>query len=740
MTQMIRLEYIIEELRSYMPDADFDMIWKAYAFAAKCHKGQKRVSGEPYLSHPLEVANILTQMKLGHVSVSVGLLHDTVEDYDTTVEEIEELFGDEVAHIVDGVTKLSLLQFSSKEEQQAENFRKMILAMSKDLRVILIKLADRTHNMRTLNFLRPEKQRAIAQETLDIYAPLANRLGIGWIKTELENNAFKYLWPKDYYEIRKKVKEVEGKRDEYIKQIVDDVKEYLSAEGFKVEVAGRPKNYYSIFSKIYRQGISFDEVLDLMGIRIITQTKEECYTILGHLHTKYKPIPGKLDDYIALPKANMYQSLHTTTVGPEGKPVEFQIRTRAMHAVSEEGIAAHWRYKDGVTKERKHDDQIIWLRRLMDWQQDVKDPREFLEFVKIDLFPDEVYVFTPQQDVKALPQGATPIDFAYAVHTDVGHHCIGAKVNGKLSSLRQELKNGDIVEVLTSVQSHPNRDWLKFVKTSKARTKISHYIHQAERERGLELGKELFEKELTRLGLETKKYMTEEMLLPHAQSHGYMSLDSMYIAIGLGKVKVSQILAKVAPRETASAYKKKMSLAGTIKKLITKPLEKAQTSGVRIQGMDDLLIRFAQCCNPVPGDEIRGFISRGRGLIVHTVDCPNAVAIGLRSERSVDVEWDIKEKEKEKRLVMVKVNTENKPGILSRVSGIIAEHGSNISEASVRADEGSHGNLYITLDVFDLAQLRRLMEAIDKLPGVKSVERIKDRSAFQLTRAPKKSN
>ncbi len=734
---MIRPEFIIEELRKYMPDADFDMVWKAYAFAARCHKGQKRVSGEPYLSHPLEVAHILTQMKLGYISISVGLLHDTVEDGDTTIEDITDLFGEEASHLVGGVTKISLLKFSSKEEQQAENVRKMILAMSKDIRVILIKLADRIHNMRTLHYLKPAKQKSIARETLDIYAPLANRLGIGWIKTELENNVFKYLWPKEYYDIKKQVEAVEAKREKYLNEIVEKVDQTLKKEGLNVEVHGRPKHYYSIFSKMRRQGIGFDEVFDLMGVRIITNSKQECYTVLGLVHSMYKPIPGNLDDYIALPKANMYQSLHTTIVGPNGKPVEFQIRSQAMHLINEEGIAAHWRYKEGVSKEGKGDEQIVWLRRLLDWQKDVKDPREFLEFVKIDLFPDEVYVFTPQQEVKAFQRGATPIDFAYAIHTDLGDHCVGAKINGKLASLRQELKNGDIVEVLSSQNQHPSRDWLKFVKTSKARTKIGSFVRQAEKKRALALGREYLEKELAKLGVDVKQTMADNKLLPHAQAAGYMSLDSFFVALGLGKLKISHILAKLAPREMELAYKKKTTIASAIKKFISRPAKNAPSYGVRIQGMDDMLIRFAQCCNPVPGDDIRGFISRGRGLVVHSADCPNTLGLGADSDRSVDVEWDIKEKEKH--LVMIAVKSRDKPGMLSRITGAIAEFESNITEATVRTNEDNTGSIYLTMEVYDLKQLQGLMNSIMKLPDVVSVERIKDRLAFKAANVSKKA-
>ncbi|VAX19100.1 Guanosine-3',5'-bis(diphosphate) 3'-pyrophosphohydrolase / GTP pyrophosphokinase, (p)ppGpp synthetase II [hydrothermal vent metagenome] len=734
---MIRPEFIIEELRRNMPEANIEMVWRAYAFSARMHKGQKRVSGEPYLNHPLEVANILAHMKLGHVSIAVALLHDTVEDTGVTTEDIKKLFGEEVMQLVDGVTKISQLKFSSKEEHQAENFRKMILAMSKDIRVILVKLADRIHNMRTLHYLSPEKQKAIAGETLEIYAPLANRLGMGWIKTELENNSFKYLHPKDYQKIKNEVEADESEREAYIGEIVAEVKERLKQEGYDVEVQGRPKHLYSIFSKMRRQGIDFKEVLDLMGIRIITNLKQECYAILGLLHNIYKPIPGKLDDYIALPKENMYQSLHTTIVGPKGRAVEFQIRSRAMDLVSEEGIAAHWRYKEGSVTEGKHDEEIVWLRRLLDWQQEVKNPKKFLEFVKIDLFSDEVYVFTPNQEVKALPKGSTPIDFAYAVHTDIGSHCIGAKINGKLASLRQELNSGDIVEALTSQQAHPSRDWLKIVKTSKARTKISSYINQAEKNRALELGREFLEKELVKLGVDPKSRITESVIMPHAQASGYTSVDSLFVALGLGKMKMAPLLAKLAPKETVIANKKKTFIRSAFKKLISRSSQKEKFPGVRIQNMNDLLIRFAQCCNPVPGDSIKGFVSRGRGLVIHTVDCPNAVGMGVDSERSVDVEWDVKKKGKH--LVMLAVKSKDKPGMLSQVTGIIADSGSNITEATVKVGDKSKGQIYVTFEVADLTQLQKLMNSLMRLPGVISVERIKDRRSFKPARLPKKA-
>ncbi|MBF0633790.1 MAG: bifunctional (p)ppGpp synthetase/guanosine-3',5'-bis(diphosphate) 3'-pyrophosphohydrolase [Nitrospinae bacterium] len=729
---MIRPEFIVEELRKNFPGADLDIIWRAYAFAARCHKGQKRVSGEPYLNHPLEVSNILAKMKLDGVSVTAGLLHDTLEDTFATPDEIRDLFGEETLQLVDGVTKLSRIESAAmdKEARQAENVRKMIMAMSKDIRVILIKLADRLHNLRTLDYLKPENQKRIAQETMDIYTPLANRLGIGWIKSEMENSCFKYLWPNEYSEIKHKVELVEAEREKYIDQIVSDVQERLTKEGVGAEVTGRPKHFFSIFSKMKRQKITFEEVFDLMGARVITNTDPECYAALGLIHSMYKPIPGKLKDYIALPKGNLYQSLHTTIVGAGGKPVEIQIRSRRMHAICEQGIAAHWKYKEGSGKDKKLDDQVQWLRRLMEWQQEVADPREFLEKVKIDLFPDEVYVFTPKQDVRPFPRGSTPIDFAYAIHTNIGDHIIGAKINGKLTPLRQELRNGDIVEILTSQSQRPSRDWLKFVVTAKARTKITAYLRQMEKQRAYALGKELMEKEMARHGVGSHSYMEDVHLLPAAQAVGYTSAESMLVAIGMGKLKLSAALAKILPKE-ALADREKRADADALKKIEEKPQKASKNAGVKIQDMDDMLIKFAHCCNPVPGDAIRGFISRGKGLVVHTADCPNALNLGLDSERFVEVEWDIKSAGKHQ--VTISVVTEDKPGMLANVSAAIADNGSNITEASIAADQSNRGYIHLTIEIADLGQLRKIMGAVMRQPGVISVERVRDKNALRTS-------
>jgi GTP pyrophosphokinase len=729
---MIRPEFIIEELRKNFPGADLDMVWRAYAFAAQCHRGQKRSSGEPYLNHPLAVAHNLAQMKLGHVSVSVGLLHDTIEDTLATPEQIRDMFGEEVWAIVDGVTKISRIEASTYEERQAENIRKMILAMAKDIRVILVKLADRIHNMRTLNFLKPAKQRQIAQETLDIYAPLANRLGINWIKSELENSAFMYLWPVEYGEIKRKVARLEETREDYIDDIVKTVNDRLAPTIPGIDVKGRPKHFYSIFAKMRRQKITFEEVFDIMGVRVVTPEDGDCYTALGQLHSLFKPVPGKLKDYIALPKANGYQSLHTTIVGPGGKPVELQIRSRRMHVFCEEGIAAHWRYKEGGGEaDDRHYEQIAWLRRLLEWQQEVQDPKEFLEKVKIDLFPDEVYVFTPRQEVKSFPRGATPIDFAFAVHTDVGHHCVGAKINGKLASLKQPLKNGDIVEILTNQQAHPSRDWLKVVATSKARTKISNFLRQKERSQALGLGRQMLEKEIVRHGFDPTPYLEEKKLTAAARLVGHNTVESLLIGIGLGKVKASMIAAKFLPKESLEEQDRK------VESMVGRTTKSTSSSGVRVSGVDDVLVRFAHCCNPTPGEPIIGFISRGRGLVIHSADCSNAMNLGHDSERRLDVEWDMETVGKAPATLLIE--SEDRPGILAGVSAVISDQGANITEAATRNVPGSgKGSITLTMEVADIRQLNHIIHVISQRPGVLSVERVRDRNALRSRFRPPK--
>ena len=615
----VRLEDIVERIQKYNPDADVDLLRRAYIFSAKVHQGQTRLSGETYLNHPIEVAAILAGLKLDAATVAAGLLHDTIEDTTATPEEIKEMFGAEVAGLVDGMTKLSRMELQSREQREAENFRKMIVAMAKDIRVILIKLADRLHNMRTLKSLPPEKQRRIAQETIDIYAPLANRMGISKIKIELEDLSFMYLNPEIYEDLVRKVNKRRIERESYINELIEIVKQQLGEHGYKGEVKGRPKHFYSIYQKMLKQGIAFEDIYDLIAIRIITDTKVNCYAILGLIHSLWTPVPGRFKDFIGVPKSNLYQSLHTTIIGPKGERVEFQIRTEEMHRLAEEGIAAHWRYKERSAISLRDEKQYAWLRQLLEWQKDVPDAKEFMETVKGDLFPDVVYVFTPRGDVKELPLGSTPVDFAYSVHTDIGHQCVGAKVNGKIVPLKHELRNGDKVEVTTQTGHTPSRDWLKFVKTSRAKTRIKAWLKIDERRRSMLLGKELFEKELKKHELSPSKFLKSEELLGVAKELSQNSIDDLLAAIGYGKVSAHVVANKLAPDKVHIEPVPKKSL----KSFFKKPAAKPASGGMKISGMDNMLIHLSKCCNPVPGDKILGFITRGRGVSVHTADCPN---------------------------------------------------------------------------------------------------------------------
>lgn len=715
-----RVEDIIESLQTYHPDADENLIWKAYTFSAKVHKGQTRLSGEPYLSHPMQVANLLTQMKMDDVSVAVGMLHDTIEDTYATPDEVKQQFGDQVFSLVDGVTKISQIHFSSKEEQQAENFRKMILAMSKDIRVVMIKLADRLHNMRTLQYMSPEKQKTIAEETLDIYAPIANRLGIGWVRTELENLSFQYRYPEDYTQIKNLVRDRDEDRKEYLDKVLKIVKEALDKAGLKVEANSRSKHYYSIFKKINDQKISFNQVYDIQGIRIITPSLQDCYTALGIIHSIWVPIPGKIKDYIAMPKSNLYQSLHTTVLGPEGKRVEFQIRNQEMHEISEEGIAAHWRYKEPSSK--KQDDQFVWLRRLVEWQQDVKNPREFLENIKVNLFPDDVYVFTPKGEVLSFPRGATPIDYAYQIHTDIGNHCIGAKVNDRIVPLKYQIKNGDIIEILSSRNQRPNQDWLKFVKTSKARSKIRSFMRNQQREWSLALGRQILERELSHYHNDPGSLLTDAKLDEVAPHVGLNSADGLISAVGFGKLSVQSVLPKLLPKEFSKDQK--LHLKSKPLKVVSKTPGK-KPSGIRVSGSDNIMVQLARCCNPLQGDEITGFISRGRGVIVHTADCENLRIIENEPERMVKVEWDTEELATHN--VQIRMETLDRPGILANISQAVASCGSNIVNANITTTDDGKGKISFTINIKDLTHLQTIIKTVESLDGVIHVERIKEK-------------
>ena len=605
-----RLEKLLQKLTQSRPDADTRLIADAFAFAQEAHGEQKRESGEPFVSHPLGVAEILVSLQMDDITVAASLLHDVVEDTEVTLEEIQERFGPEVAALVDGVTKLSRLPFQSKQEQQAESLRKMFLAMARDIRVIIIKLADRLHNMRTLRNLPVERQKKIARETLEIYAPLTHRLGMYKLKWELEDLALRYLEPKEYYNLVQLVKKKRQERERYINEVMDTLQSQLKELKIQAKIEGRPKHFYSIYQKMVEKGREFTEIYDLIAIRVIVESVKDCYAVLGIVHTLWKPVPGRFKDYIAMPKSNQYQSLHTTVIGPGGEPFEIQIRTWEMHHTAEYGVAAHWRYKEGGGED-KFEDKISWLRQLLEWQREMKDAQDFLETLKIDLFEDEVFVFTPKGDVKSLPAGSTPVDFAYSVHSDIGHRCTGAKVNGKLVPLNTKLKNGDIVEIITSKNSKPSGDWLSFIKTSKARSKVRQYVRETQKQQATEDGRELLEKEARKYNFEPREVLLAEKLAELARKHGYADTDDLYAAIGFGRLTANQTLEKLVGSEKLKKQKQSLRQERQLERQKRLGLKrKARPSqGVRAPGLDNLLIRFSRCCNPVPGDDIVGYIT-----------------------------------------------------------------------------------------------------------------------------------
>jgi GTP pyrophosphokinase len=710
---MIRFNDIINKVLLYNSNADIELLSKAYVFSAKVHKGQKRLSGEPYLIHPLEVASIIADLRMDVNSIATGLLHDTVEDGYITIKDIAETFNEEIKFLVDSLTKISKFQFSTKKEKEAEDFRKMILAMSKDIRVVLIKLADRLHNMRTLGYLPDERQKKIAEETLNIYAPLSNRLGIGWMKAELEDLAFRHLKPQIYYDLLRSIAKNKDEREKYIEDVKRIISEKLSEYGLHGEVSGRPKHLYSIYIKMKNDNITFDQVYDLIAFRIILNSVKECYEALGIIHSMWIPVPGRFKDYIALPKSNMYQSLHTTVIGPYGERIEIQIRTHEMHIIAEEGIAAHWKYKEKNIISEKSERQLEWLRQLIELQKDLKDPNEFLETVKINLFPDEVYVFTPKGDVKVFSKGATPIDFAYSIHTDIGNHCIGAKVNGKLVPLKYQLNSGDIVEILTSPTRNPSRDWIKFATTSKARTKIRQWIKNEERERSLSIGRDICEREFSRYNMNFSKLLKSDKLIEVAKELSFKDIDSLISAVGYGKISPIKIVDKILPDEKI----KKPSDFKTDK--IVKNLKSKGTSGIKIGGIENILVRFGKCCNPIPGDEIVGFITRGRGITVHTVECSKILEDD--PARKIDVEWDVKEEVLHP--VKIKVVCADRKGLLANISSSISSAEVNIASAQIKTTQDKKGIDVFEIEVQDLKQLKEIINSLEKIKGVIKVER-----------------
>jgi guanosine-3',5'-bis(diphosphate) 3'-pyrophosphohydrolase len=712
---LTQLQTLIEEIPKYQPGADLDLVQRAYRFSELSHQGQQRASGEPYLSHPLEVAGLLVNFKMDVTTVTAGLLHDVLEDTRATKDDLKREFGLEIADLVDGVTKIGKLAFSSREERQAENFRKMLVAMARDLRVLMIKLADRLHNMRTLDYLPPDKARKIAQETLDIYAPLAHRLGMAKVKAELEDLALRVLHAEDYGDLMRRVAKRRLEREAEINQLIAILQEKLGEVGIESKIAGRPKHFYSIWKKMHEGGREFDEIYDLTAVRVLTNTVRDCYGALGVIHSLWKPVPGRFKDFIAMPKVNMYQSLHTTVIGPKGDPVEIQIRTWEMHRIAEEGIAAHWLYKERKSDRDKFDEAFTWLRQLLESQTETSDPKEFLDTVRLDLFPDEVYVFTPKGDVKALPEGSTPIDFAYAVHTDVGHHCVGAKVNGKLVPLRYTLRQGDIVEVVTSPTQHPSRDWLKIVKSTRSRSKINQWLKVEERARSLTLGRELFEREAKKYRLSPAALLASEEMKKLITDLGFPSPEDLLASVGYGKTSVQQVLGKLVPSVVHEAE--------TAEPKAQKAVRKGE-GAVRIRGVDDLLVRFGKCCSPVPGDGIVGFITRGRGLTVHARDCLTVVKNVLDRERLVAVEWEDGEPAKRPVRIAVYIGRD-RPGLLAEITGAISSRQGNITKAEVTVTEDRRGLNHFVVEVEDLKQLQDIMQSIREVRDVINVERVR---------------
>jgi guanosine-3',5'-bis(diphosphate) 3'-pyrophosphohydrolase len=715
---MLRINDILERLTSYNPNADTDLLKKAYVFSAKVHTGQSRLSGEPYLIHPLEVAGILTQLKLDVATVATGFLHDTVEDTLTTLKDIQENFGDEISQLVDGLTKISQISLRSSEEDQAENFRKMILAMVKDIRVVLVKLADRLHNMRTLQYHSPEKQAQIAQETLDIYAPLAHRLGIEWIKSELEDLAFQYLHPEIYEEIQHKIAKKEKERSRYIDEVKRTLTKKLYENHIEGEVTGRLKQTHSIYLKMRDQNINLDQVFDITAFRVVVNSIKECYDVLGIIHSLWKPIPGKFKDYVGLPKENMYQSLHTTVIGPYGERIEIQIRTHEMHRIAEEGIAAHWKYKEGRAVAEADDKRFTWLRQLLEWQRELKDDVEFIESVKVDLFPHEVYIFTPKGAVKQFPLGATPIDFAYSIHSDVGNHCMGAKVNGKIVPLKYQLRSGDTVEISTSVNQRPSKDWLKFVKTSRAKTKIRQWFTNEEREKSIILGKEILEKELRKYSLQQAKLIKSGELVKVANDFSFQGADDLIAAVGYGKVTANQIIGKILPQEKLD--QKEEQEEGRLKRLVKK-ITRGPKDALLIKGIDNVMVRYAGCCNPVPGDRVVGFITRGRGVTIHSADCLNAM--NDDPYRKVEVTWDSTKEYSYP--VRIQIYSEDKKGLLAEISSSISSNEANITNARVETTDEKNAISTFEVEIRDLTHLKKVFKGLEKIKGVHRVERMR---------------
>jgi len=727
-------DFMIEQYNKLLKKLDYlgnglnlELIDKAYQIAMEAHKGQKRSSGDPFVTHPLEVAIILADMEMDITTIVAGILHDTVEDTNLTYEETLNQFGREVADLVEGVTKLTKLPYTTKQEVQAENFRKMFLAMSKDIRVIIIKLADRLHNMRTLKYKPKEKQLEIARETLDIYAPLAHRLGIYKIKWELEDLSLRYLDEKMYYDLVEKIAKKRKEREEYIDRIINTVSEKAKELGIEAHIEGRPKHFYSIYNKMINQHKDLEQIYDLFAIRVIVDTVKDCYAVLGLVHELYKPIPGRFKDYISMPKPNMYQSLHSTLIGPEGIPFEVQIRTWEMHRVAEVGIAAHWRYKEGGKQDYELDSKLAWLRQLLDWQKETQDPDEFMENLKIDLFTDEVFVFTPKGDVKCLKAGSTPIDFAYSIHSAIGNSMIGAKVNGRIESLDYELNNGDIVEIITSSASKgPSRDWLKKVKTSQARNKIKQWFKKEKREENIERGKELFDKELKKMRISPQQLLKQEIIETALKKYNFHNLDDMYAAIGLDAISSRKIITKLQDeyRKTLPLEEQKKLLLETGKdqeKEKKKRETKNPESGVIVKGVDNCLVRLSKCCNPVPGDRIIGYITRGRGVSVHRDDCINVKNTPDADTRLIEVSWYKGKSASYQAELTVKAH--DRTQLLMEITNVIGDAGIPLKAINARTTKDNVAMMHLTVEITDTEQLEKIINKIKRVQNVFEITR-----------------
>ncbi len=716
------LEELRVKIRKAFGEDQTARVRSAYEFAEKAHAGQKRSSGEPYSIHPLAVANILTDLGMDADTIISGLLHDTIEDTGVTKEEIEEKFGAEVAMLVDGVTKLSRLSYKTKEEHQVENLRKMFLAMAKDIRVIIIKLADRLHNLRTLEYVDEESQRAKAYETLEIYSPLAHRLGIFKIKWELEDISLRYIDSKGYYDLVEKVSLKRREREAYIQQLIATLKEKLNEISIDFEIEGRPKNFYSIYKKMYMQHKDFEQIYDLLAIRVLVNTVKDCYGVLGVAHTLWKPIPGRFKDYIAVPKPNMYQSLHTTVIGPEGEPFEIQIRTWEMHRTAEYGIAAHWKYKEGSRTSYDMDKKLSWLRQLLEWQNESRDARDFMETLKIDLFTDEVFVFTPKGDVINLPKGATPLDFAYTIHSAVGNRCIGAKVSGKIVTLDYELETGDIVEILTtqSTSHGPSRDWLKIVKTNQARNKIKQWFKKERREENIEKGREMLEREAKRQGYSLSQLLKNEWVDGIFKKYGFTSMDDLYSALGYGGISTGPIMTRLL--EEYRKVNAQEAPESIIKESRAEKEREIPGHGIQVKGVDNIMIRFAKCCNPVPGDPIIGYITKGRGVSVHRGDCVNLADEFVETNRLIEVSWIGEHKAAYN--AEIQIVAQDRQALLADLTNAIADIKINVTAINARTAKNKMVVVNMNMEIHDTKQLEKVMKFLGRLPDVVDVYRV----------------